>query len=140
MIDIITGAVGRAIFSEFGSGYAVYEEEVKQGVLTPCFFIRCDKSSERQFFGSRYFRENRFCVTFFPADDNGKNRECEEAAHRLTACLEWVDLDGGVIMGRKMSYVVKDGVLYFFVNYDMFVYKCGDKTVMGEMEKRVGVR
>ena len=140
MVSEITSAIGRTIVSEFGPGYTVYDEEVKQGLLIPCFFIGCDDPSERQFFGSRYFLENRFCIRFFPADDNGKNRECEQAARRLFSCLEWLDVDGQVIMGRKMSYTLKDGVLYFFVNYDMFVYKKEEKVVMGELRKRVGAR
>lgn len=139
MIGAITSAVGRAIFSEFGSDYAVYEEEVKQGIATPCFFIACENPSERQFFGSRYFTENRFCITFFPSDGSGKNRECGEAAQRLAQCLEWIELEGRVIMGRRMSYTLKDGVLSFFVNYDMFVYKKEEKTLMGELDKRIGL-
>lgn len=139
-MDLLAEAVGRAIYSEFGSGHEVYLEEVKQGALPPCFFVRCDSSSERQYFGARYYRERRFCVSYFPADENGKNGECEAAAQRLLRCLERIVSEDGLIMGRKMSYGVKDGALYFFVNYGSFVYRAENKTVMGDMEKRVGVR
>lgn len=140
MTENIISAIGKTISLVFGSEYAVYEEEVKQGFSTPCFFIECDNPSERQFFGSRYFRENRFCITFFPDDDNGKNRECRQIAQGLFSCLEWLDLDGQVVMGRKMNYEIKDGVLFFYVNYDMFVYKKEEKPVMGEMSKRIGAQ
>lgn len=140
MTEEIISAIGTAISIGFGSEYAIYEEEVKQGVMTPCFFIACEKPSQRQFFGSRYFRENRFCITFFPADDNEKNKECRQAAQELLSYLEWLDVNGQIIMGRKMSYEIKEGVLYFYVNYDMFVYKKEEKTLMGELSKRIGAQ
>ncbi len=136
MIEEITDAVGQAVYGEFGDKCRIYDEEVKQGVKPPCFFIRCDKPSERHFLGDRYFRENRFCISYIPENDNGKRRECEETAERLFECLKWIRAKEDIIMGRNMSYEVKDGELRFFVSYDFFVYKVGEnKTLMGKIEK-----
>ncbi len=131
--DGIIVALGRALKAEFGEEFSVYDEEVKQGVKTPCFFISCAESKERQFFGSRYFCERKYLIKYYPKSAGRKKCECDEVSKRLFDCLLWIGGSGQLIMGRKMSSRYEKGVLSFFVNYDGFLYRQQDKTPMGEL-------
>lgn len=123
MINTIIGAISQALNTEFGDNYECYMEEIKQDLKEPCFFIQCLNPTEELFIGKKYFRRNQFCIQYFPESKSGPNAECHSVAQCLLDCLKWLPVKDSKVMGRKMHYEVKDGMLYFFVNYDMFVYK-----------------
>lgn len=133
--DGVISALGKALRKEFGEGFSVYDEEVKQGVVTPCFFICCAENRERQFLGSRYFCERKYLIKYYPKSSDRKKAECDEVLKRLFDCLLWIDDKGQPLMGRKMSGKYEKGALGFFVNYDMFLYRREDKTLMGELSQ-----
>lgn len=120
MINSIIEAISIALNAEFTeTEYEMYMEEVRQDLKEPCFFIFCINPSQRLFLGRRYFREHAFCIQYFPKDGN---RECNEVMERLYSCLEWLKVGEDLVMGTKMRGEIIDGVLNFFVNYDMFMY------------------
>ena len=122
MINTIIEAISAALQDEFGDEYEVRMEELEQGPEKPCFFISCRNPASERFPGNRYFRTNPFCIRYVPVSAE-KQRECNQAAERMYQCLEYVMITGEdkPIMGTKMNYEVIDGVLRFFVNYDMFI-------------------
>ena len=79
------------------------------------------------FRGKRYFREHQMCIQYFPVSRNNPKAECEAVAEQLYPVLECVTLheDQTMIRGREMRHKTVDGVLNFFVNYDLFVMKKG---------------
>ncbi len=125
MIVSIMEAVGIALNAEFGDGYEAYIEEMPQDMDGHSFFIQCLNPTNKLFRGRKYFRRNQFCVQYFPLSEEDRNRECHAVGERLLSCLEYVEMDDGPVMGTEMKYEVVDGVLHFFVNYDLFVYKVG---------------
>ena len=131
MINAIIEAVSVTLDAEFG--YEIYMEEIKQDLKEPCFFITCINPTTRLYFWKRYFRENQFCIQYFPETDN-EQRECNEVAEKLTWLLEYISIDDAKIHGTQMKYEIIDGVLNFFVNYDCFVYKVEDETFMETMK------
>lgn len=139
MINSIIEAIGVALNEEFnsddGEKYTIYANEVKQGLKEPCFFISCINPTQRLFFNKRYFRENGFCIQYFPEDKNWEKEECNAVIERLYCCLEWLTVTGDLVRGTKMRGETVDGVLSFFVNYDMFVYFAQTKTpIMDELQ------
>lgn len=141
MTDLLTDAIGRALTREFGEGYRVYDEEIRQGLERPCFFISCENPSERLFLGSRYLRENRFRIMFFPEEESRAKKSCRNTAERLFGCLRLLDAQGELFMGRRMNSNIENGILSFFVSYDTFLYRSSDKApVMGGMSGRVSAR
>lgn len=124
MINSIIKAISITLNTEFGDGYETHMEEIKQGLVEPCFFIQCLNPTTELFLGKRYFRQNQFCIQYFPESDN-KQSECNEVAERLTWLLEYITVPGDdrPIRGTKMKSDVIDGVLNFFLNYDCFVYR-----------------
>ena len=135
MINKTMEAISFALHAEFGDGYEYYVEEISQDLNNPCFFIQCLNPTDKRFFGKRYFRRNQFCIQYFPEEEYHRNQECHAVGERLFSCLEYLDVGGDPVMGTEMKYEITDGLLHFFVNYDMFVYKVAPAAVeMGEIE------
>lgn len=125
MINAIIEAVSRALKDEFGSRYKIHMEEKQQDLQEPCFFISCINPTNVLFLKKRYFRQNQICVQYFP-ETKKKNMECHETAERLFVCLEYLTVEGVSVRGTKMKYEVIDGILHFFVNYDLFVCRAAE--------------
>ena len=120
--NIIDG-ICEKLYSEFGSGYEIYTEEVQQNLTEPCFSVVLLNPSMKQVLGKRYKRNNQFCIHYFPQSQNEARNECFAVQERLFDCLEYITVDGDLTMGTGMHGEMSDGVLCFFVNYDMYVYK-----------------
>lgn len=139
MTNSIIEAISIALDAEFG--YETHSEEIKQDLKAPCFFIASLNPSTEQFLGKRYCKGNSFVVQFFPKGDN-KQYDCNDVAERMTDCLEYVKCidDKKPIRGTGMKYEVVDGVLNFFVKYDLFVMKRASDVSMGTMESNTNIK
>lgn len=126
MLNSIIESISAALNAEFGGGYKIYREAKRQGLQEPCFFIQSLNPTEKLFLGKRHFRQSQFCVQYFPKDESRANEECCMVAERLFERLEWLETNDGPVMGTGMSCETADGILSFFVNYDMFVYKAAE--------------
>lgn len=135
MINAIIEAISIALNEEFGGGYEIHMEEMKQGLKEPCFFIFCVNQADELFFGKRSFRANQFCIQYFPATDRIQ-WECNEAIERMCQCLRYITVygDSKPVRGTKMRGEVVDGVLNFFVNYDGFIDTERQETAMENLE------
>lgn len=141
MINSIMESISISLNTEFGDRYKTYREVKRQGLREPCFFIQCLNPTEKLFFWRRYFRQNQFCVQYFPEDTLHENQECYTVAERLFSCLEYLDMGGELVMGTNMRYEIIDGILHFFVNYDLFVYKVGEPVpAMEEVSSKTHVK
>lgn len=141
MINSIIEAISIALNEEFGDGYEIHMEEIKQDLKEPCFFISCVNPTIKLFLGKRYFRQNQFAIQYFP-ETGEVQRECNTVAERMWQCLEYITIYGedSPLMGTKMEYEVIDGVLNFFVNYDCFIYKAEQQTSMESLETNINVK
>ncbi len=142
MINLILKSISVALNTEFNEKeYEIYIEQIKQDLKEPCFFIACLNPTSKLFLGKRYFRKNQFCVHYFPENNSKVNEECHAVASRLFLCLEQLAVKNDLIRGTQMSYEIIDGVLHFFVNYDVFVYKQSNVLpTMEDMEEEVSVK
>ena len=131
MINKIIDGICIAINSEFGNDYEIYTETTEQGLTEPCFSVVCINPASEQFLGKRYFRTNQFCIHYFPSTSN-KKMECYSVLERLMNSLELITVNDEAIRGTAMHGEVIEGVLNFFVNYDMFVYKKQEKEPVME--------
>lgn len=140
MINSIIESISISLNDEFGDEYTTYTESVEQGLKEPCFFVSCINPTNRIFLGKRYFRTNQFCLQYFPAHRDRAKEECNAVAERLFSCLEYITVTGDLVRGTKMKYEVADGILNFFVNYDMFVYKETASDAMEEILKDISAK
>lgn len=141
MINSIIEAISCSLNEEFGDNYEIHNEEIRQGLKEPCFFITCLNPTNNLFLGKRYERTNQFCIQYFPRT-SGKQRECNDVAERMYHCLEYIRTDGDArpIRGAKMNHQVVDGVLNFFVNYDFFTVRIEEQTPMGIVTASINMK
>jgi hypothetical protein len=132
-IKELLDAIAEALFQEFGSGYEIYPEKVEQGLTEPCFLIRCLNPTKNRHLGLIYKRTNQFSVQYFPSTAEA-NEECASVLERLFECLEDVYLSGKPIHGIDLHGEITDGILNFTVNYDGFVLKEEEQTIMEDLE------
>lgn len=125
-----------ALAEEFGKNIPIYAEEVKQGVKKPCFFIKTESVKEIPYIGERFLRKCRLLITFYPEDGSGKHAECERTAERLFDCLKFIDTGDRPVMGREMSFEIKDGRLLFHVEHNEFMYRAKPQIPMMEILKQ----
>ncbi len=88
--------------------------------------------------GKRYLSTNPLDVRFIPLD-GGRNAEMFSVAAELLEALEFITLPSGDLLhGTKMNYEVVDGVLHFFVNYNLTLIKPIDDPKMETLDLDVG--
>ena len=103
----------------FGAGYKIYQNDVEQGFKEPCFFIAVLKPDISPLQKNRFMNRNPLDVHYFPTSGRN-NTELFTVAGDLMECLEFITLpNGDVLHGTSMSYEVEDGVLHFFVNFNL---------------------
>lgn len=122
MINKIIDAISISLNSAFGDGYEIYTESIEQGLQEPCFSVFCLNPTNNLFRNNKYFRNNQFCIQYFPSTDEPK-AECNTVLEKLFDCMELITVNGDLTRGSRMNGEVVDGVLNFFINYNMFVYK-----------------
>ena len=113
-------------------GFAVYGDSVKQGLETPCFLLFPVKVAQKRIVGARYTRNLTLDVRYFGGGDEDDVRDIEQ---RLFDALEIVALPGGgYARGSGMHGRTEDGILHFFVEYNVFLFKTEEKDIMEDLE------
>ncbi len=123
MINDIINGIATKLNETFGNKYQVWRENIKQGLTEPCFSIVALEPEQSAKLPTRYLRKYPFDIHYFPKDKLKEKEECYTVAEELYVALEYINVLDNLCHGTKMRYEVVDGVLHFFVNYDMFVKK-----------------
>lgn len=127
IINKIIDGISESLNKEFGDTYEIYTEDIEQGLQEPCFSIVCINPAMNQVLGKRYFKPNSFCIHYFPKNKNEAKSEINDVTEKLFNCLEYIEVDGDLCSGTELHAEPVDGVLNFFVNFDLFVYKEREK-------------
>ena len=132
MLNEITKGIAKKLSENFDC--KVYKENIPQGFEKPCFYIQHVQTFSHKKLANRYLRENHFDVMYFPKDNYKENSDIYNTSETLFLCLEEIFVLDNLVRGVKMSPEIVDGVLHFFVNYDMFVKRPETNTAdhMGE--------
>ncbi len=127
MITDIKKAIAKALNIEFNSdvedAYRIYTEDISQDLIEPCFSIVNLITINQPLLLNRYMRRYNFDIHYFPKDAHKAKSECDEIAERLFLCLEFINFVDNTYRGIKMRYEVVEGVLHFFVSYNVIVRK-----------------
>ncbi|WP_270167581.1 phage tail terminator family protein [Paenibacillus sp. SYP-B4298] len=105
----------------------IYSEEIKQGLDPPCFFVKLFPVAQERQQGRRYIRQHTFDIHYFPRGfDTGGAGAANEEMHWLSDTLydvmEYIDCNG-LIRGTGMRHEIVDGVLHFFVSYELHLLR-----------------
>lgn len=140
MVNEILYAVTNRL-NELYPEYPIYTDGVGQGIEEPCFFVNLLEPSRKPMLGGRSFQQNGFCIQYFPEDLPQRSEKLNAVADCLMDEMEFITLqDGSQLRGSGCSYRVTDGVLSFFVNYNLFLVRKAEKEeTMKEIEVRAEV-
>lgn len=92
MINEIVSAIVKALDTAFNAesdAYEIYNEEIKQDLREPAFFVQCINAAQERALNNRYNMTNQFVVQYFPSDQNYQ-AECAKVAEQLFDVLEYV--------------------------------------------------
>lgn len=142
MYNDIMDAVTRRLDVLFGEETAIYTDGVEQGLQKPCFFVGFLEPSERQIIGQRYYRDTGVYIQYIPEETGQKRRTLNLVSDILMDGMEYITLeDGSLLRGTARKVKVSEGVLSFFVNYNMFVWKGSLKEEeMGQAEFKTEIK
>lgn len=140
MLNEIIKGVSMKLNTAFGNGYKIYQDGLKQGMKQPCFFIAVLQPEITPLLGKRFMSRNPLDVQYFPTD-SGKNSEMFTVSGELMEQLEFITLpNDDILHGTNMNFEVVDGVLHFFVNYDLPMIKPTSGTDMETLDVDVGTK
>ena len=131
MIQDLIDGVCTALADNF-TGNEVYTERMKQGMESPCFFVRCIDQEDGQEV-QRYRMSYQFSIQYFPESEEEPDAECHKVAERLFSCLEMIRADGAWIRGADMAGHVEDGVLTFAISYGVFLCRLAEQPAMEQV-------
>lgn len=127
MVSNIISAISTAIYEEFGDGYEVYKDKVKQGLKEPCFFITCINPITTHFMGKRYKRDNQFCIQYLNERETYVERY--EVLNKINNLLEYLIVAGNTLRGTNMSSNIDYETVTFLVNYNTAYYQVEDEDI-----------
>lgn len=141
----VVNAVLAALKGKFPE-LAIYGESMGQGQTAPCFFVRLVAPTYDRMGGRRYKRTYPFDVQYFPnepkeGEADTRVAEMHAVAEQLYDCLDYVALEDGLIRGSKLRYEIIDGVLHFFINYDIHMVRQAEEVpLMSRLEQRGDIK
>lgn len=120
--DIIK-AVSENIFISFGGEIPIYDNKVKQGFKTPCFFIEQKEAEVKRYLGGRYFLKQKMEISYYPKGETLDERKLFES-------LEYIVTDEGILRGKNGKIEKKDDKLVLSIEYGAFFVKEDDAPLM----------
>jgi len=102
-------------------GIPVSDEEFPQGVDPPRFFVRLLEPGHVRELGRRFRRRYPFAIRYFAAAPT--NDDLYDIAEQLTQAVAWITLEGRPLPGLDMRFQIENGVLEFWVAYEMLVWE-----------------
>lgn len=124
-VSAILDGISRRLEEAFPGVKLYGDQAVEQGLTPPAFFLRVLSPSRIPELGGRYRALNPFDIQYFPAAP-GSNAELLEVAEQLMDILETVELEGDLVRGTGRSYRLEEGILHFFVSYNL----CGRRETV----------
>lgn len=121
MISELVSAISQRLHTTWGEGYAIYKENMPQNFDEPCFVITHVAQYGSPKLPNRHLLKNKFDIQFFPKDGQNEKLQMYEVADELYFALQYIKVLDNLVRGTKMSSEIVDGVLHFFINYDIFV-------------------
>lgn len=140
MFNQLFDGISMKLNQVFGDGCKVYSDKVRQGLKEPCFFIKLLNPSQSPLLGSRRFRTNSFDIHYFPKA-NESNEDVNEVVESLFEALEYITLPtGDLVRGTNLHAENVDGVVHFFVNYNLFTRKDEVHEPMEDLTVQAGTK
>ncbi len=132
MLLSVINSISATIFDEFGSGYKIYIDEVKQGMTMPCFFITTESEVKSLHLGNVRKSKVDFNIQYYSSDES--NEIEQQVFYRLSECLEVLDVDDIKLRSYKHRRDVTNGVLKFTFSIDLYYKKVNETELMNKLD------
>ena len=135
MEEVTINKVRAAINKQLGRvfpGADIYDEEIKQDLNEPAFFVALLDSSHTHELNRRYKRTHFFDIHYFPQESPFLNYHLNEVAEKLYTNMELVEYGSTYLLGENMKHEYLGGILHFFIDYTISIHK--EKENIPKME------
>ena len=133
MVNNIIDGISLRLDEVFGETCRISSEKVDQGLKEPYFLIFVISPSRKPIIGQRHSAKNNFDIHYFPKEHDNR-AEMTNIGEALYDALEYIKLlNGDLVKATNMRYEIIDGVLHFFINYNMTLIKKQEKDYMEEL-------
>lgn len=95
--------------------------EIGEGASPPCIAMRLLEAAHTHEQGRRYMRRHIVAIQYYPS--SGSQDDMNAAAERLTDALEWIAVGERTVRGAKMRFEIAGGMLRFYAEYGMHVWR-----------------
>jgi len=115
--DILNG-ITEKLKSSFGKEvYIIGEGDEKP---KSAFSLQLKKMSQKQMIGNRYYLKQAFEISYNP--ETYQYDELQMIVSSLYEQLEYITVLGGdLIRGTKMTHQISEGMVLFYMNYNLLV-------------------
>ena len=129
--EIVLGIAAKikTIFKDRGD-YPIYDDNEEQGLEKPCFFIKVLNGEETREIGlENQFYKDLLNIVIVGYTLDGNTEILNNMIDNLYE-LEYIELsDGSLIRAMKLRSKIEDGVLHFFIDYNLSIKKGENKTI-----------
>ncbi|WP_394523019.1 phage tail terminator family protein [Lacrimispora sp. JR3] len=99
-------------------------DPLREGEGKPCFHVGITKSEEQPVNGNRYFRSIGVSIKYYPKEPGNASREMNQVLAVLMDEFEYVLAESGsTFKGSSRNGTIEGGVLYFQVDYQIYILK-----------------
>lgn len=140
MIKSVFDAISIALNAEFGDGYTIYTENVRQGFREPCFFIQPITEVRTAELCDTVKKRLKVDILFFPPENSSKKSEIIRVLDIMLEKMSVLFVDGNKIRGNEISSEIEDDVLHFIVNYDFRLIKNDNTDFMEKLNQKGGLK
>ena len=136
MIQGIKQGILDKLYALYGDEKSYLYDEQEQGFMPGSFWVIETSGAQEQVVGQRYLRTEHIDVRYYGTEAGG-TAELHGIADALTDALKYVTEDEGLVRGENMNYQIEDGVLHFFVDYRVHLWKQKERVPYMETLEQV---
>jgi len=129
--EIVLGIAAKLkeIYKDKGD-YPIYTDNEEQGVEKPCFFIKVLNGEENREIGlASKFYKDLLNIAIIGYTLDGDTEILNNMIDNLYE-LEYIELsDKSLIRAIKLHPKIEEGILHFFIDYNLFIKKDDDTTI-----------
>ena len=140
MIDLVD-AVSKRLDEIFKGEYAIYLENVEQGLKVPCFFVHPIYGSDRNLLSNRKYMVQEFDIMFIP-EEEGRRLAFVEVSDKLFDSFDFLKLeDGSILYTFDRRIDVTDDMLHFRITFKFDYMKevTEDQIMQDTLHNKVSV-
>ena len=137
MLNGIVEGIVAQLKAVFEDRCEIYQNNDGQELKKPCFFIAVLQPELSPLLGLRALKRNPFDIHYYPAMP-GDSTEMLDAAERLMLGLEFIKIPSGELLhGTSMRYEMIEGILHFFICYNMIIKRKKELPLMETLQTDV---